>query len=260
MKYVLLLLLQALISCNLSSNERRYAFAEQEENLLPTRFEKGSWPYFLQHLPTKTGTVVDYQGNAVANQSKAVMIVNYDVGNKDLQQCADALIRLRAEYLFSAHRLHEIAFHFTSGHLYTFDAYCKGLRPSVNGNQVSFPPFSTPCEPSHAALRRYLDIVYTYAGTISLARELHETDTIAVGTVIILPGSPGHCMLVVDEATTPGGEKMYKLAEGYSPAQSIYILRNAANPGVHAWQPLKAGHTIETASYSFYNYQLGSFE
>lgn len=233
---------------------------EKETDVTPTLFKKGSWQYFLQHLPVGSGRVVDYQGNPITNQQKAALIVHYDVGSKDLQQCADALIRIRSEYLFAAHRYSDITFHFTSGHLYAFNAYCSGLRPVVTGNQVSFSPLSTPCEPSHAALRRYLDIVYTYAGTISLARELHHTSDISVGTVIILPGSPGHCTLVVDEATTGSGEKVYKLAEGYSPAQSIYILRSTVESALGPWQPLQAGTTITTASCIFYNYQLGTFE
>lgn len=214
----------------------------------------------MQHLPAKPGPVLDYRGNPVADQSKAALIVNYDVGNKDLQQCADALIRLRAEYLFSANRYQEILFHFTSGHLYAFDAYCKGVRPVINGAHVNFLALATPCEPSHTALRSYLNIVYTYAGTVSLAKELHGADRITVGTVIILPGSPGHCTLVVDEATTQDGEKVYKLAEGYSPAQSIYILRSTAGSGLGLWQPLKTGSPIQTASCIFYDYQLKSFE
>lgn len=259
MKLGLLPFLWLFAGCNPAAPGHTNVASTQEINLIPALFEKSSWQYFLQHLPAKPGTVVDYRGSPIANQTKAALIVNYDVGNKDLQQCADALIRLRAEYLFAAHRYADIAFHFTSGHLYPFDAYCKGLRPAVTGNQVKFLPLSAPCEPSHTALRSYLDIVYTYAGTISLARELDKTDKVSVGTVIILPGSPGHCTLVVDEATTAKGEKVYKLAEGYSPAQSIYILRSTAGTMSDLWQPIKTGGPIQTASCIFYDYQLGSF-
>ncbi|MGH7599664.1 MAG: DUF4846 domain-containing protein [bacterium] len=41
-----------------------------------------------------------YNGAPKPNQAAQYRVLAIDVGNKDLQQCADAVIRLRAEYLF----------------------------------------------------------------------------------------------------------------------------------------------------------------
>lgn len=231
---------------------------EVPEKLTPVTFANGSWPHFLQHLPTVESAVVDYRGLPVQHQEKAAAIVNYDIGSKDLQQCADALIRLRAEYLFSQKRFNDIRFQFTSGQPYSFSDYCQGIRPIPKGNQVQFALAAAPERNTHQALRKYLDIVYAYAGTLSLNRELKETNTITVGTVILKPGSPGHCCMVIDEAITPTGSKVYKLVEGYTPAQSIYVLRNPTNGS--EWHELKVGEPIRTASYSFLTYELKKFE
>jgi hypothetical protein len=220
--------------------------------------DKSSWAYFLQHLPEKGGPVVDYKGNIIDDQHKHAALINYDVGTRDLQQCADALMRLRAEYLFGQKRYAEIGYHFTSGHLYTYLDYCSGKRPLPNGNSVRFVKVA-PAENNHQSLRRYLDLVYTYAGTISLAKELQPATETDIGVIIITPGSPGHCLIITDEAISPSGEKVYKLVEGYTPAQSIYILRNVAEPTLGYWHRSPKG-PLKTASYVFQTYQLKKFE
>jgi hypothetical protein len=136
--------------------------------------------------------------------------------------------------------------------------YTNATRPVPRGNSVHFVSTS-PVSISHQSLRQYLDIVYTYAGTISLANELLTATKFTIGTIIISPGSPGHCLIITDEATGVDGEKLYKLVEGYTPAQSIYVLRNVAEPTLGYWHRLSKG-PLETASYIFQTYQLKKFE
>lgn len=65
--------------------------------------EKNSFGYYLQHLPLKekNALVTYYNGNQKANNSVYLGVVDLPIGNKNLHQCADAVIRLRAEYLFA---------------------------------------------------------------------------------------------------------------------------------------------------------------
>ena len=217
------------------------------------------WQQFLKSLPTADKPIVDYRGRLIKDQQKHVAIVKYDVGNKDLQQCADALIRLRAEYLFTTNQLNEIGFHFTNGLKYNFNDYCKGIVPVTTRNSLKLILNNQAVEHDHASLRKYLDIVYAYASTISLEKELKTTNDFEIGTVIIHAGSPGHCMIITDEITNNKGEKLFKLVEGYMPAQSIYVLRNLNAPGISPWYKLSKNHPIETASYLFTNYELKQF-
>jgi hypothetical protein len=228
-----------------------------KDSMVPT-FNKDSWEFFLQHLPIKEGVILDYKGNAIANQSKQAGIVAFDVGNRDLQQCADALMRLRAEYLFARERFYAIGFHFTDGQYYSFMDYCNGKRPVARGNSVLFAR-SAPVLLSHKALRAYLDIVYTWAGTISLYNHLKPAQDFGVGVIIITPGSPGHCCIIVDEKLSTTGERLFKLVEGYSPAQTMYVVSNPFNTFISPWYALHKG-TITTASYLFDHYALRTFE
>ena len=226
---------------------------------ISTNFPGNSWQYFLQHLPVVKGAIVDYKGNLISNQEKHFAIINYDVGTSDLQQCADALIRLRTEYLFAQHQYDKIGFHFCSGDYYSWNMYCEGLKPAVNGNHVNFVSTNVLHNRSHTSLRNYLDIVYSYASTISLCKELKPTDSFTVGAVITWPGSPGHCCIIINETTDNNGEKLYKLAEGYMPAQSIYILSNPYEPQLNPWYHLNKNEVL-TASCDFKNFYLKKFE
>ncbi|MEO6869753.1 MAG: DUF4846 domain-containing protein [Ginsengibacter sp.] len=129
-----------------------------------------------------------------------------------------------------------MGFHFVDGTYYSYSDHCKGLR-IIPGRKLTF-TFHEPCLPTHETFRKYLNVVYMYASTISLAKELKKADEFAVGTVIIYPGSPGHCFIITDEAIDNGGEKIFKLVEGYSLAQSIYVLSNLEESSISPWYHL----------------------
>lgn len=250
MRFVLLMVLLPALHCHQQNLSKQQSSDEpqNERQLTPKNFPAGSWQNFLQHLPFEKKAVVDYNGNKVQDQYKQFAVLPFDVGKRDLQQCADALMRLRAEYLWEQNQIDEIAFHFTDGRLYRFSDYCKGLRPQPHAGQIKMVERSR-CEPIKSSLRNYLDIVYTYAGTISLEHELKNAKGLGVGTVIIKGGSPGHCMMIIDEAVDDKGISYYRLVESYTPAQSIYVLQNPTNHQPDPWFRLDKGKTIETHSY-----------
>lgn len=198
----------------------------------------GSWAAYLQNFPLlKPGTaVLDFKGKPISDQKSHVAVLDIDVGTKDLQQCADAIIRLRAEYLWKSDKKDQISFNFTSGHSFAWKDYADGLRPEVNGNKVSFKETANPSN-SYEAFRKYLDIVFMYAGTISLHRDMKEVSRKSeyqIGDVLVHPGSPGHAVIIVDKAKNTKGEAIYLLAQGYTPAQSIHIVKSG-HSGVSPW-------------------------
>ena len=255
------LLILVLFSCGSDSGKLPQSSGANPIQSVPKNskiYDKNSWQYFLQNLRVVDSPILDYRGKPIAFQEKNAGVIPFDVGKADLQQCADVLMRLRAEYLFKQERHNEIGFHFVSGHYYSWNDYCKGIRPVVSSKGIRFINTSA-SEKNHQSLRKYLDVVYSYASTISLAKELKTTTQFETGTVVIYAGSPGHCFIIIDEAINSQGERVFKLAEGYTPAQSIYVLRNLNEEGKNPWHKLNKG-VIETASYRFTDYKLGKFE
>jgi hypothetical protein len=202
--------------------------------------EPGSFGEWLRGLPlAPAGTPVRlHDGREKADQSDVAAVIDIDVGSADLQQCADAIIRLRAEYLFSRGAFADIAFDFTSGDRYHFRSYAEGVTPAVAGSKVSWRQGRGNGD-SHESLRRWLDIVFTYAGTVSLSHELDPVGSLPdadIGDALILPGSPGHAVLIVDMATDAAtGRKAVLLAQGFMPAQSVHILANLDDDAPSPW-------------------------
>ncbi|MGI4866027.1 MAG: DUF4846 domain-containing protein [Janthinobacterium lividum] len=225
----------------------------------------GSWGAWLRGLPLRpAGTPARlYNGQLKNNQAVVAAVLDIDPGTKDLQQCADAVIRLRAEYLFSQN-FNKIHFHLTTGYDAWFSDYVAGRTFQVKGEEVT--PAPKPAEaPTHAALGRYLLPVFGYAGTLSLSRELLRTPLAEVrpGDVFIHGGRPGHAVLVADVAENPRtGQRYLLLAQSYMPAQNIHILRNVAHPALGAWfaVPGPGEPLVETPEWTFAREELGRFE
>lgn len=189
--------------------------------------------------------ILDYKGNPISNQYSHIAIIDYDIGTKDLQQCANAVIRLRAEYLFANGKSDEIQFEFTSGDNFKWTDYAKGIRPVVNGNSVSFRQSGT-SDKSYASFRKYLDVIYMYAGTISLSHQLNKksrSNALQIGDIILNPGSPGHAVIVIERTFNSSKDYIYLWAEGYTPAQSIHVL-DSKNNSTSPWFKIPKTGTI----------------
>lgn len=225
----------------------------------------GSFGYFIQNLPLKPAgsPVLDYMGNKIYNQDSHVAVVDYDIGSKDLQQCADAVIRVHAEYLFHNQKEDKIEYHFTNGDLYRWIDYKAGYRPIlINNNTIDFQK-SAPQTQGYDSFRKYLDHIFMYAGTISLNKETRpvaSNDAIKTGDILITPGSPGHVVFIAGHAKNKNGKSVYLLAEGYTPAQSIHVVNNPYNKTISPWYELDISATnTQTARYSFNGANIRSF-
>ncbi|MEO1339021.1 MAG: DUF4846 domain-containing protein, partial [Myxococcota bacterium] len=194
-----------------------------------------SFTAWLRRLPVKRGQppVRLFDGRRKGYQQAQWLVLDVDVGRRNLQQCADAVMRLYAEWQWAQEDHARICFRYTSGHRLPWAKWANGYRPKVKGRNVSLERRSAPST-SYQTFRRYMRSVFTYAGTASLTRDLrpvtNRTD-IQPGDVFIQGGFPGHAVIVVDVVENDDGHRLFALAQSYMPAQDIHVLRNPASDG-----------------------------
>lgn len=206
-------------------------------------YPAGSFGYYLQNFPLKPAgsKVYLFDGREKYRQNVHVAVLDIDVGTRDLQQCADAVMRLRAEYLYGQQRYDDIHFNFNNGFRAEYARWRSGERIRVTGSEVSWVGGAT-ASTAYSGFRRYLTMVFAFAGTWSLSREMQPRDLaqIEVGDVFIQGGSPGHAVIVMDKAVneTTGAVRIL-LAQSYMPAQDIHILNNPLEDDISPWYAIE---------------------
>src|SRR5262245_40352927 len=222
-----------------------------------------SFAGWLRHLPlSPEGTEVTlYDGRPLLDQSMIAAVVDIDTGTSDLQQCADAIMRLRAEFLYGRGLPGAIGFALLDGQPYAFSAYSRGVTPRQDGEAVRWQS-DRPRGASHADLRRYLDLLFGFASTRSLAKELQPVSGLSdaeIGDVFIRAGQPGHAVFIADMAMNKSGQRLVLLVQGSMPARGIYVLNNTRHPTLGAWFDLAEGKPLTTPGYEFRSSELRRF-
>ncbi|MDH5654754.1 MAG: DUF4846 domain-containing protein [Spirochaetia bacterium] len=237
--------------------------------LLPDGYKRitlqpNSFEDYLRNFPLKGkgAPVYYYNGRKKASQKFHFAVLDIDTGSRDLQQCADAVMRLRAEYLYSKKLYHKIKFNLTSGDPFPYSRWAKGERPLIKKNRLYFIKkhgFSY----EYRSFRKYLDFVFVYAGSYSLSRELisvSDIQKIQPGNVFIQGGFPGHAVIVMDTAIhNKRGDVIFLLAQSYMPAQDIHILLNLKDGELSPWYSINFRKNLETPEWIFHKEDLKKF-
>ena len=123
-------------------------------------YEEGTFSNYIQKysLLPYDSEVINYDGNPYVYQSGHVGVLDISVPDHGLMQCADVLIRLRAEYLWDQNKKEDIGFNFTSGHYCSWKQYAAGFRPKINGNKVTFRKTAT-SNSTKQSFYKYLDLI-----------------------------------------------------------------------------------------------------
>jgi hypothetical protein len=224
--------------------------------------DKTPFTDWLRKAPLKKErTVYLYNGSPKRNQDAQFAVLDVSVGHQDLQQCADAVMRLRAEFLYATRDFINIDYYTEAGVRLNFHEWANGRRVRLNAPRLeryTLPGDDHYCD-TRACFDTYLNTVFTYCGTRSLEKQLVSIplDRIAPGDVWIKGGSPGHAMLVVDAAEDNQGHRIYLLAQSYMPAQDIHIVNNPIDHSLSPWYRADTTqHIVETPEYTFTVNQL----
>jgi len=234
------------------------------EGFIRDTFPEGSFQEYIQNYTLKPfGTkVINYDGNPYFFQQGHIGVLDIPVPSNGLQQCADALIRMRSEYLWDTNQKDKIGFNFTSGHYCSWTKYAEGYRPKINGNKVSFHKTAIKNN-SKDNFYNYLNLIFNYSGTLSLYHELPKVtsvDDLEIGDMLILGGSPGHVVMIADEIENKAGEKRYLLFQGNTPAQSVHVLKNFEDLDTSPWYDLELNSEVPVPGYTFYNSEFVRFK
>ena len=229
-----------------------------ERILTPEGFERvenpGGFGKFLRNYPVyKDGKKVKlYDGRDKGNQSAQVAVLKMKLVDGDLQQCADSVMRLYAEYYYQAGQYGKIRFHLVNGFAVDFDRWQQGWRVSVNGDDTSWTASASPSD-SKQVFEQYLRFVFAYASTLSMEKESKriKKSQIQAGDIFIYGGSPGHVVMVMDVCENEAGEKAFLLGQGYMPAQQFHVLKNPLHENDPWYYVSELTYPLDTPEYSF---------
>lgn len=168
-----------------------------------------------------------YTGAVKGNQSSAYQVLKLDIGDKNLLQCADAVMRIRAEYLKSENLESNIKFLLANNQWAEWNKWGNGERPKLQTNDKFSWSVSAQPDESATTFTKYLEFVYNYANTVSLKTSLKpRKNSIEPGDVFVQGGYPGHAVIVLRVAKDDQNRDVVMLAQSYMPAQEIHVLKN----------------------------------
>lgn len=209
---------------------------------------------FLREYPLKKAgkPVRLYNGEKKYNQNAHIAVFKLPLENEDLQQCADSVIRVYAEYFWSTKQWQRISFQFVDGFQADYDKWRKGYRIQSGEGGTNWMSGGTP-DDSYRSFVKYLRMVFAYASTLSMEKESKkiELSKIRTGDIFLRAGSPGHVVMVVDICKTKEGKKAFLLGQGYMPAQEFHILKNPAHEDDPWYYEEEVTDPFETPEYSF---------
>ena len=258
---------ESAISTEIASipEKKVFSYILPEGNTLESRFAvpdgyvrsdypEGSFGSFVRNYPMKPdgSPVLLWTKEPKGNQRDHAAVFDMTVEDElDVQQCADSVMRIYAEYFRATGQYDRIRFHFVSGFLCDYNSYIQGNRVKVSGDDVVWVQ-SQPAEDSENVFNEYMKIVCAYASTLSMESESVSADLhdLQIGDIFLKGGSPGHVVMVAD-VCEKDGKKAFLLAQGYMPAQEFHIIKNPLHENDPWYYEEEVQYPFKTQAYTF---------
>ncbi|MGD9899249.1 MAG: DUF4846 domain-containing protein [Calditrichaceae bacterium] len=217
--------------------EERFPVPANYERL---QVEKDSFADYLRNLPLLPGStaVLDYRGKISVKSGDTTLaaVTAIDIAGRNLEQCMDILLRVRAEFLWTRGLKEQINFPLPDGLTLSWKQWAKGDRPEFAGLHF-FLKRSSGQDSSRGNLENYLRVIFEYSGTQTFYHFYKDipANELQIGDFIVKKGRKGHAVMIMDLARNKDGNLVALIAQGDTPACQLYILKNQKN---EAWFPI----------------------
>jgi hypothetical protein len=201
----------------------------------------------LRLLPLAApGTPVrNYRGEIVVpgEDEYLAAVVAIDIGSENLQQSADVILRLHAEWRWYVNDLRMLYLSDTKAEL-PLARWFAGERLTTTGAEPRWIRQAAP-KPKldHADLRAYLDSVFAWSSGRALPGESVPLapENLEPGAFFLHAGPPAEVLVVLDVATSPAGKRAMLLAQALNPAESVHVLRPNRDS---VWFPVRTDQPV----------------
>lgn len=214
----------------------------------------GSFASFVRSYSLKAdgSKVLLYNGTPKGNQSSHVAVFDLPIEAKDLQQCADSIMRLYGEYYYAKGEYNKIRFPMGGGFIGDFGKWSQGYKIGLEGNDL-FWTRDVKNNSSYESFVRFMQVVFSYSGTqnMSAAAKSIDIKDAKIDDIFIKGGSPGHVVMIVDVCENANGEKAFLLGQGYMPAQDFHVIKNPKHDKDPWYYESEIEYPLKTAEYTF---------
>lgn len=219
-----------------------------------SKVEEGSFGAFVRNYEMKAdgSEVLLYNGHAKWGQGYHVAVFKLPIEDRDLQQCADSIMRFYGEYWYSRGEYDKIKFPMGGGFVGDFAKWSKGYGIGLKNEKLYWKK-KAENDASYDSFVKFMRIVFTYSGTMHMEDASHriELKDARIGDIFIKGGSPGHVVMIADVCEDEQGHKAFLLAQGYMPAQEFHVIKNPAHEDDPWYYEDEIVYPLETAEYTF---------